>query len=249
MAKGLAYRKSSKVNWDPVDQTVLANEQVIDGSGWRSGAVVELRERMQWAFKITGYAEQLIESLKTLDKWPDKVRLMQENWIGRSEGLMVRWAFDAKTAPKGHTELEVFTTRPDTLYGASFMAVAPDHPLAKAAAEKNPALADFCDECRRMGTAAADIEKAEKKGFDTGIKAIHPLDPSWQVPVYVANFVLMDYGTGAIFGCPSGDQRDIEFARKYNLPIIPVVVPQGEPARGRSPGQNTRRCCLSTATA
>jgi leucyl-tRNA synthetase len=234
MAKGLAYRKSSKVNWDPVDQTVLANEQVIDGKGWRSGAEVELRERLQWAFKITGYADQLIESLKTLDKWPDKVRVMQENWIGRSEGLMIRWALDAKTAPKGHSELEIFTTRPDTLFGASFMAVAPDHPLAKAAAENNPALTAFCDECRRMGTASADIETAEKKGFDTGIKAIHPLDPAWQVPVYVANFVLMEYGTGAIFGCPSGDQRDIQFARKYNLPIIPVVVPATEPARGEA---------------
>jgi leucyl-tRNA synthetase len=233
-AKGLAYRKSSKVNWDPVDQTVLANEQVIDGKGWRSGAEVEIRERLQWAFKITDYAEDLLEGLKTLDKWPDKVRVMQANWIGRSEGLMIRWALDPKSAPKGHTELEVFTTRPDTLYGAAFMAVAPDHPLAKAAAEKNSALAAFCDECRRMGTSAADLETAEKKGFDTGIKATHPLDSKWQVPVYVANFVLMEYGTGAIFGCPSGDQRDIAFARKYNLPIVPVVVPKDEPARGQA---------------
>ncbi len=234
LAKGLAYRKSSKVNWDPVDQTVLANEQVIDGRGWRSGALVESRERMQWAFKITAYAEDLLEALKTLDKWPEKVRLMQENWIGRSEGLMVRWRLDPKTAPAGHTELEIFTTRPDTLYGASFMAVAPDHPLAKIAAEKNKALAEFCDECRRMGTSVADLEKAEKKGFDTGIKAVHPLDPNWLVPVYVANFILMEYGTGAIFGCPSGDQRDIEFARRYSLPIIPVVVPKDEPARGQA---------------
>ncbi len=234
MAIGLAYRKSSKVNWDPVDQTVLANEQVIDGRGWRSGAIIEIRERLQWAFKITDYADDLIDGLKTLDKWPEKVRVMQENWIGRSEGLMIRWQLDAKTAPQGHSELEIFTTRPDTLYGASFMAVAPDHPLARAAAEKNPALAAFCDECRRMGTSAAELETAEKKGFDTGIKAIHPLDPNWLVPVYVANFVLMEYGTGAIFGCPSGDQRDIQFARQYNLPIVPVVVPKDEPARGQA---------------
>ena len=234
MAKGLIYRKSSKVNWDPVDRTVLANEQVIDGKGWRSGAVVEQRDLMQWAFKITDYADDLIKGLKTLDKWPEKVRVMQENWIGRSEGLLIRWALDPVTAPHGQTELEIFTTRPDTLFGASFMAVAADHPLAKAAAEKNPALAAFCDECRRMGTASADIETAEKKGFDTGIKAVHPLDPTWHLPVYVANFVLMEYGTGAIFGCPSGDQRDIAFARKYNLPIIPVVVPKGEPARGQA---------------
>jgi leucyl-tRNA synthetase len=233
-AKGLAYRKSSKVNWDPVDQTVLANEQVIDGRGWRSGALVEQRERLQWAFKITDYAEDLLDALKTLDKWPEKVRVMQENWIGKSEGLMMRWALDAKTAPQGHTELEIFTTRPDTLFGASFMAIAADHPLAKAAAEHNTALADFCVACRRLGTTVAEIETAEKQGFDTGIKAIHPFDPSWQVPVYVANFVLMDYGTGAIFGCPSGDQRDIEFAKKYQLPIIPVVLPKDEPARGQA---------------
>jgi leucyl-tRNA synthetase len=223
--KGLAYRKSSKVNWDPVDHTVLANEQVIDGRGWRSGALVEQRELTQWFFKITQYSDELLEALNSLDKWPEKVRLMQANWIGRSEGLMVRWALDAKTAPKGHDELEIYTTRPDTLFGASFMAIAPDHPLAKAAAEKNPALAAFCDECRRMGTSVADLETAEKKGFDTGIKAIHPFDKDWQVPVYVANFILMDYGTGAIFGCPSGDQRDIEFARKYELPVVPVVIP------------------------
>jgi leucyl-tRNA synthetase len=233
-ARGLAYRKSSKVNWDPVDQTVLANEQVIDGKGWRSGAVVEQRERLQWAFKITDYAEELTTALKCLDKWPEKVRVMQENWIGKSEGLMVRWALDATSAPKGHTELEIFTTRPDTLFGASFMAIAPDHPLAKAASEKNTALAAFCDECKRLGTSVADIETAEKKGFDTGIKAVHPFDPTWLVPVYVANFVLMEYGTGAIFGCPAGDQRDIEFARKYGLPIIPVILPKDEPARGHA---------------
>ncbi len=231
---GLAYRRTAKVNWDPVDQTVLANEQVIDGRGWRSGALVEQKELAQWAFKITAYADDLLDALKTLDKWPEKVRVMQENWIGRSEGLQIRWALDAKTAPAGFSELEIYTTRPDTLFGASFMAIAPDHPLAKAAAEKDPKLAAFADECRRMGTSAAELETAEKLGYDTGIKAVHPLDPNWTVPVYVANFILMEYGTGAIFGCPSGDQRDIQFARNYGLPIIPVVVPKDEPARGKA---------------
>jgi leucyl-tRNA synthetase len=226
LKKDLVYRKSSKVNWDPVDQTVLANEQVIDGRGWRSGALVEQRELTQWFFKITKYSDDLLEALSTLDKWPEKVRLMQANWIGRSEGLLVRWALVPTTAPKGHRELEVYTTRPDTLFGASFMAIAPDHPLALAAAEKNAELAEFCAECRRMGTSVAALETAEKKGFDTGIRVTHPFDPEWQLPVYVANFILMDYGTGAIFGCPSGDQRDLEFARKYNLPVVPVVMPK-----------------------
>jgi len=232
LKKGLAYRKSSKVNWDPVDHTVLANEQVIDGRGWRSGALVEQRELTQWFFKITAYSDELLEALSTLDKWPEKVRLMQANWIGRSEGMLVRWALDAKTAPKGHKELEIYTTRPDTLFGASFMAIAPDHPLARAAAEGNPELAAFSDECRRMGTSVADLESAEKRGFDTGIRAVHPFDPDWTVPVYVANFILMDYGTGAIFGCPSGDQRDLDFARAYDLPVIPVILPAGAKADG-----------------
>ena len=230
LKKGIAYRKSSKVNWDPVDHTVLANEQVIDGRGWRSGALVEQRELTQWFFKITDYAEELLRDLDTLTNWPEKVRLMQANWIGRSEGMLVRWALDAKTAPKGSTELEVYTTRPDTLFGASFLAVAADHPLAKAASENNAELAEFCEECRRMGTSVADIEAAEKRGFDTGIRAAHPFDPSWELPVYVANFVLMDYGTGAIFGCPSGDQRDMDFARRYDLPVVPVILPPGEDA-------------------
>jgi leucyl-tRNA synthetase len=230
--KGLAYRKSSKVNWDPVDHTVLANEQVIDGRGWRSGALVEQRELTQWFFKITQYSDELLEALGTLDKWPEKVRLMQANWIGRSEGMLVRWALDPKTAPEGHSELEIYTTRPDTLFGASFMAIAPDHPLARAAAEKNPELAAFSDECRRMGTSVADLETAEKRGFDTGIRAVHPFDKDWTIPVYVANFVLMDYGTGAIFGCPAGDQRDLDFARKYELPVIPVILPPGATAEG-----------------
>ena len=230
LKKGIAYRKSSKVNWDPVDHTVLANEQVIDGRGWRSGALVEQRELTQWFFKITDYAEELLRDLDTLTNWPEKVRLMQANWIGRSEGMLVRWALDEQTAPKGSKELEVYTTRPDTLFGASFLAVAADHPLAKAAAENNPALAEFCDECRRMGTSIADIEAAEKRGLDTGIRATHPFDSNWQLPVYVANFVLMDYGTGAVFGCPSGDQRDMDFARRYDLPVVPVILPPGEDA-------------------
>ena len=231
LEKGIAYRKSSKVNWDPVDHTVLANEQVIDGRGWRSGALVEQRELTQWFFKITDYAQELLDDLDSLANWPEKVRLMQANWIGRSEGMSVRWALDKKTAPKGFDELEIYTTRPDTLFGASFMAVAADHPIAKAAAEKNPKLAEFCDECRRMGTSVAAIEAAEKLGHDTGIRAIHPFDPNWQVPVYVANFILMDYGTGAIFGCPSGDQRDMDFARRYDLPVVPVILPPGEDAK------------------
>jgi len=230
LKKGLAYRKSSKVNWDPVDHTVLANEQVIDGRGWRSGALVEQRELTQWFFKITEYADELLEALQTLDKWPEKVRLMQANWIGRSQGMLVRFGLDKKTAPEGQGEVEVYTTRPDTLFGASFVALSPDHPLAKAAAEKNADLAVFCDECRHMGTSVADLETAEKQGFDTGIRAVHPFDPNWTLPVYVANFILMDYGTGAIFGCPSGDQRDLDFARKYDLPFTPVILPPGEDA-------------------
>ena len=227
---GLVERKSAKVNWDPVDMTVLANEQVIDGKGWRSGAPVEQRDLTQWFFKITSMSQELLDGLDTLDRWPDKVKLMQANWIGRSEGLLVRWPLDRATTPAGESELEIYTTRPDTIFGASFMAIAADHPLARRAAEKNPALAAFVDEIRHRGTSAAEIETAEKKGFDTGIRAVHPFDPSWTLPVYVANFVLMDYGTGAIFGCPSGDQRDLDFARKYGLPVVPVVMPEGADA-------------------
>ena len=224
---GLVERRKSKVNWDPVDQTVLANEQVIDGRGWRSGAIVEQRELTQWFFKITDYSQDLLDALDTLDRWPEKVRLMQKNWIGRSEGLLVRFALDPATVPDGTDELEVFTTRPDTLFGAKFMAVAPDHPLAAAAAKHNPKLAAFIEECRHRGTAEADIETAEKMGFDTGIKAVHPFDPSWKLPVYVANFILMEYGTGAIFGCPAHDQRDLDFVNKYGLGNTPVVCPPG----------------------
>ena len=227
LEKGLAYRGPGKVNWDPVDQTVLANEQVIDGRGWRSGALVEQREMQVWYFKISAFADDLLDALGTLDKWPEKVRLMQANWIGRSEGMSVRWALDPDGAPDGETEIEVFTTRPDTLFGASFVAIAPDHPIARKLAEKNAKLAAFADECRRRGTSVIEIEKGEKLGFDTGLKVRHPLDPDWLIPVWVANFVLMEYGTGAIFGCPSGDQRDLDFARKYDLPVIPVVLPAG----------------------
>jgi leucyl-tRNA synthetase len=225
MRAGLVERKLSKVNWDPVDQTVLANEQVIDGRGWRSNALVEQRELSQWFFKITNYAQELLDAIEGLDRWPEKVRLMQKNWIGRSEGLLVRFALDPKTAPNGESELEVFTTRPDTLFGAKFMAIAPDHPLAAAAAKNNPKLAAFIEECRHRGTALAEIETAEKLGFDTGMRARHPFDRSWALPVYVANFILMDYGTGAIFGCPAHDQRDLDFVNKYGLGNTPVVCP------------------------
>ena len=226
MEKGLVYRKKSKVNWDPVDNTVLANEQVIDGRGWRSGALVEQRELTQWFFKITEFSQELLDALDTLDHWPEKVRLMQKNWIGRSEGLTLRWEIVPETAPNSDREIAVYTTRPDTLFGASFLAISADHPLAKEAAAKDPAIETFCEECRRAGTSLAALETAEKKGMDTGIRVRHPFDPSWELPVYIANFVLMDYGTGAIFGCPSGDQRDLDFARKYNLPVVPVVMPR-----------------------
>jgi leucyl-tRNA synthetase len=225
---GLAERENRKVNWDPVDMTVLANEQVIDGRGWRSGAVVEQKEMSQWVFKITRYSQELLEALDTLDRWPDRVKVMQRNWIGRSEGLLIRFALDAATTPAGESELRIFTTRPDTLFGAKFMAISADHPLAIAAAAKNPKLAEFIAEIKRIGTAQEVIDTAEKQGFDTGIRAIHPFDPSWKLPVYVANFVLMEYGTGAIFGCPAHDQRDLDFVNKYALGNVPVVCPEGQ---------------------
>jgi leucyl-tRNA synthetase len=223
MEKGLVYRKNSKVNWDPEDMTVLANEQVIDGRGWRSGALVEQRELTQWFFKITDFSQDLLGALDELDQWPEKVRLMQKNWIGRSEGMLVRWEVASGSAGK---EVTVYTTRPDTLFGASFLAIAADHPMAREASATNPDVDAFCQECRHAGTSLAALETAEKKGIDTRIRVKHPLDPSWELPVYVANFVLMDYGTGAIFGCPSGDQRDLDFARKYDLPVVPVVMPK-----------------------
>src|SRR5438105_1567098 len=222
---GLVERKLGKVNWDPVDQTVLANEQVIDGRGWRSDAVIEQREMLQWNFTITKFAQDLLDSLDRLDRWPEKVRLMQGNWIGRSEGLLIRFALDPKTTPNGADELEIFTTRQDTLFGAKFMALSPDHPLAATAAARDPALAKFIAECKRHGTAQQLIETAEKEGFDTGMKAIHPFDPDWKLPIYVANFVLIEYGTGAIFGCPAHDQRDLDFVNKYGLGNTPVVCP------------------------
>jgi leucyl-tRNA synthetase len=228
LREGLAEREKRKVNWDPVDMTVLANEQVIDGKGWRSGAVVEQREMNQWVFKITKYSQELLSALDTLDRWPDKVRLMQRNWIGRSEGLLIRFALDAATTPAGESELKIFTTRPDTLFGAKFMAISADHPLAQAAAAKNPELAAFIAEIKKIGTAQEIIDTAEKQGFDTGIRAVHPFDPSWKLPIYVANFVLMEYGTGAIFGCPAHDQRDLDFVNKYDLGNTPVVCPEGQ---------------------
>ncbi|MBK8861152.1 MAG: leucine--tRNA ligase [Sphingomonadales bacterium] len=216
---GLVYRKESSVNWDPVDMTVLANEQVIDGRGWRSGALVEKKKLNQWFLKITQFADDLLEGLATLDQWPDKVRLMQENWIGKSKGL--RCTFNLVDSSEG---IDVFTTRPDTMFGASFVAIAADHPLATELAANAPALQAFIEECRKGGTTAADIETAEKKGFNTGLSVEHPLDPHWHMPVYVANFVLMDYGTGAVFGCPAHDQRDLDFARKYGLGVTRVVA-------------------------
>jgi leucyl-tRNA synthetase len=220
---GLVYRKESWVNWDPVDQTVLANEQVIEGRGWRSGAVVERRKLAQWFFRITAYSQELLDALATLDRWPPKVRLMQERWIGRSEGARVRFPVIGRAAP-----LEVFTTRPDTLFGASFMALAPDHPLSVELATRDPGIAGFVTECAKVATSEEAIEQAEKVGYDTGLRCRNPLAPDQELPVYVANFVLMDYGTGAIFGCPAHDQRDLEFARKYGLAVVPVVLPPGE---------------------
>lgn len=217
---GLAYRKESWVNWDPVENTVLANEQVIDGKGWRSGALVEKRQLSQWFLKITAFSEDLLSGLTALERWPDRVRLMQENWIGRSEGAKVWFPYEGR-----EEALEVFTTRPDTLFGASFCAVAANHPLAQELALTDSALAAFIAECNRMGTSEAVIEAAEKKGYRTSVSVQHPLDPGWTLPVYVANFVLMDYGTGAVFGCPAHDQRDLDFARKYDLPVTPVVLP------------------------
>ncbi|AQR63287.1 leucine--tRNA ligase [Brevundimonas sp. LM2] len=236
--RGLVYRKDGVVNWDPVDNTVLANEQVIDGKGWRSGAPVEKRKLNQWFLRITDYADDLIEGLKTLDRWPEKVRLMQENWIGRSKGATLWWdiaevpAF-LPTAAEGEPShardpIEVYTTRPDTLFGASFLALAPDHPLTKAIAEHRPDVAAFVEACARTGTSEAEIEKAEKLGVDLGLRVRHPFDPDRTLPVWVANFVLSTYGSGAIFGCPAHDQRDLDFARKYDLPVTPVVRPEGQ---------------------
>ena len=235
--RGLAYRKEGTVNWDPVDETVLANEQVIDGRGWRSGALVEKRKLNQWFLRITDYADALLDGLGTLDRWPDKVRVMQENWIGKSRGLKLRWLFSG-AAPAGfEAGLEVYTTRPDTLYGASFLAIAPDHPLAAEIAAADPKAAAFIETCRKGGVSEAELEAGEKLGYDTGLKVVHPFDNDWALPVWIANFVLMDYGTGAIFGCPAHDQRDLDFARKYGLPVRPVVLPQGADANAFEVGK------------
>ncbi|QSR16994.1 leucine--tRNA ligase [Novosphingobium sp. KA1] len=218
---GLVYRKESAVNWDPVDQTVLANEQVIDGRGWRSGALVEKRKLSQWFLKITDFADELLEGLSTLDKWPEKVRTMQENWIGKSQGL--QFTFDLTAEIGGIGSVEVYSTRPDTIFGASFVAVAADHPIAQAAAVGRPEVEDFIALCKQGGTTAAELETAEKLGFDTGVKARHPFTGA-DLPVFIANFVLMDYGTGAVMAVPGHDQRDFEFATKYGLPILRVVA-------------------------
>jgi len=234
---GLVERKESWVNWDPVDGTVLANEQVIDGRGWRSGALVEKKKLSQWFLAISKFAPELLEALGTLDRWPERVKLMQSNWIGRSEGARVRFALAPASRAENlrvetddlPAEVEVFTTRPDTLFGMSFLAVAAEHPLAAAAAARDSKAAEFVAECRRMGTSEAAIEQAEKKGYDTGFHVIHPFTGE-KFPVWIANFVLMEYGTGAIFGCPAHDQRDLDFARKYGLSVTPVVLPKGADA-------------------
>ena len=228
LEKGLAYRKESWVNWDPVENTVLANEQVVDGCGWRSGVPVERRKLSQWFLNITRYGDELLNSIKSLDNWPERVRLMQHNWIGRSEGAQVNFKLDKHTG--SFSDLDVFTTRPDTLFGASFVAISAHHPLASYLAEENPELAKFIADCDALGTSEAAIEQAEKRGFNTELQVHHPLISGKKLPVYIANFVLMDYGTGAIFGCPAHDQRDLDFARKYNLTVTEVVCPEGEEA-------------------
>ncbi len=238
LRKKLAYRKTAKVNWDPVENTVLANEQVIDGRGWRSGAVVEQRDLTQWFFRITAFADELLEALDALQsRWPDFVCTQQRNWIGKSTGANMQFALEGSKLPKKLQTLEVFTTRHDTIFGASFMAVSPEHPLAAHLAKKNEALAAFIEECRKIGTTEEALAKAEKKGFDTGIVAVHPFRPDMKLPVYVANFIVMGYGTGAIFGCPGHDQRDLDFARKYGRPVVPVVLPPGADPKTFAIGQ------------
>ncbi len=238
LKNGLAYQKEAFVNWDPVENTVLANEQVVDGRGWRSGALVERRKLRQWFLKITEFADDLLDGVRQLSGWPEKVRIMQENWIGKSQGLQFRFEY-AGEAPSqiqiGKT-LEIFTTRPDTLFGASFVAISPDHPVAAALSATNKGIDDFVAQCRAVGTAAAVVETAEKTGFDTGLRVKHPFIKDGTLRVFIANFVLMDYGTGAIFGCPAHDQRDLDFARKYDLNVIPVVIPDGEDAKSFAVG-------------
>jgi leucyl-tRNA synthetase len=237
MRLGLVERREAWVNWDPVDHTVLANEQVIDGKGWRSGAPVERRLLSQWFFRITDFAPELLAALAELDRWPERVRLMQERWIGRSEGARIR--FQLTGAVGGIDAVDVYTTRPDTLFGMSFLALSPDHPLAAAVAAVAPEAAAFIAECRRLGTAEAAIETAEKRGHDTGLRVVHPFDPDRTEPVWIANFVLIEYGTGAIFGCPAHDQRDMDFARAHGLAIRPVVAPAAEAGDGGDPDAAT----------
>lgn len=220
--KGLVYKKNATVNWDPVDQTILANEQVVDGRGWRSGALVERREIPQWFFKITAYADELLNCLDQLPGWPEQVKTMQRNWIGRSEGVEIEFA-----VTKHPEKLTIFTTRPDTLFGVTYVAIAPQHPLAKLAAANNPELAQFIEECKNIKVAEAELATLEKRGVKTAFTAIHPLTQE-TLPIWVANFVVMDYGTGALMAVPAHDQRDFEFAKKYHLPIKPVVIPDGE---------------------
>ena len=224
LEKDLVYRKNAVVNWDPVDMTVLANEQVIDGKGWRSGAEVEKRELTQWFFKISDMAEELLDALDGLENWPAKVRLMQENWIGKSRGIELKFE-----RTDGGDPIVCYSTRPDTMRGATFIAVSPDHPVAKALETSRPDLAAFIDECRKMDTTEAAMEKAEKKGIDTGITVRHPIFADQEMPVWIGNFVLMDYGTGAVFGCPAHDQRDLDFARKYGLDVRSAFYLPGQP--------------------
>ncbi|MGE0755089.1 MAG: leucine--tRNA ligase, partial [Alphaproteobacteria bacterium] len=243
LEQGLAYRKEAEVNWDPVDNTVLANEQVIDGRGWRSGALVERRKLSQWFLRISDFADDLLAGLDGLKEWPEKVRLMQEKWIGRSTGATLRLQVERGTWSVKELELpdtlEIYTTRPDTIFGMSFCAISPSHPLASLLATHHAPLATFIEECKRTGTSEEAIEKAEKKGYDTGIRIRHPFDADKTVPLYVANFVLMDYGTGAVFGCPAHDQRDFDFATKYKLPILPVVSGGEEPLVEAYTGEGT----------
>lgn len=230
LEKGLVYRKNAVVNWDPVDMTVLANEQVENGRGWRSGALVERRELTQWFFKISDYSDELLTALDGLDNWPAKVRLMQENWIGKSRGL--EFGFERTD---GGEDITVYTTRPDTLLGASFVGISPDHPIAKELETANPEVAAFVAECRKGGTTEEAIETGEKLGYDTGLRVKHPLNPEWELPVWIANFILMDYGTGAIFACPAHDQRDLDFCRKYDLPVVDTFFAIGD----ETPVENT----------
>ncbi len=222
--KNLVYKKDTYVNWDPVEQTVLANEQVINGKGWRSGVVVERKKLSQWFFNIKKFSQSLLDELQKLNNWPDKVKLMQKNWIGKSYGCEINFQIDKKIKIN---KIKVFTTRPDTIFGASFIAVSVDHPIAKKF-EKDKDFLSFKSECSKMGTTEEALANAEKIGFNTGLLAIHPFEKKTRLPIYIANFVLMDYGTGAIFGCPAHDQRDLDFARKYDLKILPVVRPKDE---------------------